>query len=103
MSQETTLEKPAVTPPPAAISLPNRIFNLIPGVLLLFVIGYAGKLIEQGIKDYGKANNLSLPNIEYVLWAIIIGLVIANTVGVAKIFKPGVATYEYFLKVGIVL
>jgi uncharacterized integral membrane protein (TIGR00698 family) len=103
MTQETVVEKPVVTPPSTTTSQPNRILSLIPGVLLLFVIGYAGKLIEQGIKDYGKANNVSLPNIEYVLWAIIIGLVIANTVGVPNIFKAGVATYEYFLKVGIVL
>src|SRR5437868_1171486 len=102
MTQETALEKPVVTPPPS-ISLPNRLFNLIPGVLLLFVIGYAGKLIQQGIKDYGKANNMVLPDIEYVLWAIIIGLVIANTVGIPKIFRAGVGTYEYFLKLGIVL
>ncbi len=55
------------------------------------------------IKDYGKSHNLALPNIEYVLWAILFGLVIANTVGVARIFRPGVATYEFWLKVGIVL
>jgi uncharacterized integral membrane protein (TIGR00698 family) len=102
MTQEAAVPEPIVTPTPA-IGLPNRIISLIPGVILLFIIGYAGKLIQQGIKDYGKANNVTLPDIEYVLWAIIIGLVIANTVGIPKIFRPGVATYEYFLKVGIVL
>jgi uncharacterized membrane protein YadS len=100
MTQEAAAAKLENTP---AISLPNRFFSLIPGVLLLFVVGYAGKLAEQALKDYSKANNLTLPNIEYVLWAIIFGLAIANTVGVPKIFRPGVATYEYFLKVGIVL
>ncbi len=43
------------------------------------------------------------PNIEYVLWAIVIGLIIANTVSVPRIFEPGVATYEFWLKAGIVL
>ena len=43
------------------------------------------------------------PNIEYVLWAIIVGLLISNTVGVSAWFKPGVATYEFWLKTGIVL
>lgn len=100
MTQETTAAKLETT---SAISLPNRFFSLMPGVLLLFVVGYAGKLAEQAFKDYGKANNLTLPNVEYVLWAIIFGLVIANTIGLPKIFRPGVATYEYFLKVGIVL
>ncbi len=47
------------------------------------------------------------PNIEYVLWAIAVGLVIANTIGgypfFARFFGPGVRTYEFFLKLGIVL
>jgi uncharacterized integral membrane protein (TIGR00698 family) len=75
----------------------------LPGVVLLLTIGYAGKLIEQSISAYGKTNHIALPNIEYVLWAIVIGLGIANTVGVPKIFRAGIATYEFFLKLGIVL
>lgn len=88
---------------PVSLSLPNRVLRLLPGIVLMFAIGYVGKLIEQGIRDYGKANHLSLPNIEYVLWAIIIGMVISNTIGVPKVFKPGIATYEFWLKLGIVL
>jgi uncharacterized integral membrane protein (TIGR00698 family) len=83
--------------------LPARLVELLPGLALLAVIGYAGKLLEQTISGFGKAHHLALPNIEYVLWAIIIGLVIANTVGVPKIFRAGVATYEFWLKLGIVL
>ncbi|MBB6143458.1 putative integral membrane protein (TIGR00698 family) [Silvibacterium bohemicum] len=78
-------------------------FGLIPGILLLAVVGYAGKFIEQSISHYGKAHHLVLPNIEYVLWAILIGLVISNTVGVPALFRSGVATYEFWLKAGIVL
>jgi uncharacterized integral membrane protein (TIGR00698 family) len=77
--------------------------GLIPGILLLAVVGYAGKFIEQFIASYGKAHHLVLPNIEYVLWAILIGLAISNTVGVPAIFRSGVATYEFWLKAGIVL
>jgi uncharacterized integral membrane protein (TIGR00698 family) len=44
-----------------------------------------------------------LPNIEYVLWAILLGLLISNTIGVPALFRAGVATYEFWLKVGIVL
>lgn len=77
--------------------------RLIPGVALLFALGYAGKLTEQLINGYGKAHHLALPNIEYVLWAIVFGLIVANTVGVAQVFKPGVATYDFWLKAGIVL
>jgi uncharacterized integral membrane protein (TIGR00698 family) len=66
-------------------------------------VGYAGKFIEQSVAHYGKAHHLVLPNIEYVLWAIVIGLVISNTVGVPALFRAGVATYEFWLKIGIVL
>lgn len=76
--------------------------GLVPGILLLVVIGYSGKLLEKAFSAYGKSQGLSLPNIEYVLWAILIGLLIANTMGVHRIFKPGVATYEFFLKIGII-
>jgi len=96
MSEALALQRPAVT-------LPWRLLRLLPGVALLSSIGYAGKLAETLVKDYGKAHHLALPNIEYVLWAILIGLVIANTVGWRKIFRPGVATYDFWLKAGIVL
>src|SRR4051812_28261467 len=85
------------------ISLPRRLAELLPGIALLLAIGLTGKVIEQSIAAYGKAHHLALPNIEYVLWAILIGLVISNTVGVAQIFRPGVATYDFWLKAGIVL
>src|ERR1039457_6565455 len=85
------------------ISLPQRFIELVPGVALLLIIGYAGKLIEYSISVYGNANHITFPNIEYVLWAIVIGLIIANTTGIPRIFQPGVATYEFWLKAGIVL
>jgi uncharacterized integral membrane protein (TIGR00698 family) len=88
--------------PIPASALRERL-NLLPGILLLGVVGYAGKLTEQSIAAYGKAHHLTLPNIEYVLWAIGFGLVVSNTVGVPAIFRAGVATYEFWLKAGIVL
>jgi uncharacterized integral membrane protein (TIGR00698 family) len=75
----------------------------LPGLALLAAVGYAGKFMERTINVYGKAHHLTLPNIEYVLWAILIGLAISNITGVPAIFKPGVATYEFWLKAGIVL
>jgi uncharacterized integral membrane protein (TIGR00698 family) len=92
----TPTTKTDAAPPASAAAL-------IPGILLLAVVGYAGKFIEQFIAHYGKAHHLVLPNIEYVLWAILIGLVISNTVGIPAIFRSGVATYEFWLKAGIVL
>jgi uncharacterized integral membrane protein (TIGR00698 family) len=92
-----------VIPQNPPISLSTRFLRLIPGVALLATIGLAGKLLEKNINAYTKANHLTFPNIEYVLWAILIGLVISNIFGLAEIFKPGVATYEFWLKAGIVL
>jgi uncharacterized integral membrane protein (TIGR00698 family) len=76
---------------------------LLPGIALLFVVGYAGKFVEHFLNTYTKTHHITFPNIEYVLWAIVFGVVIANTVGVARIFRPGVATYEFWLKAGIIL
>lgn len=81
----------------------RRTVRLLPGLALLILVGWAGKLVEQSIARYGKAHHLTLPNIEYVLWAILIGIIISNSVGVSDVFKPGLATYEFWLKTGIVL
>ena len=81
----------------------KRAVRLLPGLFLLVAVGWAGKFVEQSIARYGKAHHLTLPNIEYVLWAILIGLVISNTVGIPAAFRPGLATYEFWLKTGIVL
>ncbi|PSB04832.1 YeiH family protein [Merismopedia glauca] len=78
-------------------------FIYLPGILCLFGLGYAGKLVEQSVKQYGKVQHITLPNIEYVLWAILFGVIIANTVGIPRILRPGVITYEFWLRVGIVL
>src|SRR6266478_3829196 len=96
MTEAIAIERPS-------LALSGRVVRLLPGVALLFAIGYLGKVAETLVKDYGKAHHLALPNIEYVLWAILIGLVISNTVGVAQVFRPGVATYDFWLKAGIVL
>ncbi len=95
----------------ASIALPraepfrpfNKLVEFLPGVLLLAAIGYLGKLIERSIGLYGKTHQLHLPNIEYVLWAIVIGLIIGNTIELPKFFQAGIASYEFFLKAGIVL
>jgi len=77
--------------------------SVVPGVLLLAGIGYAGKVLEHSVNAYAKAHHWTFPNIEYVLWAILIGLVISNTLAIPRIFHAGIATYEFWLKIGIVL
>src|SRR5580700_79524 len=80
-----------------------QFIRVIPGVILLAAVGYTGKLLEKSVGAYAKAHHWTFPNIEYVLWAILIGLAISNTVGVPRLFRAGVATYEFWLKAGIVL
>jgi len=94
----TTLTYPAI----AMRRLPQWT-QIVPGTLLLAIIGFAGKFTEQSIAAYGKAHHITLPNIEYVLWAIAFGLIVSNTIGVPPIMRAGVDTYEFWLKAGIVL
>jgi len=82
---------------------PQHLLTLVPGILLLFGIGLVGKLLEQFLHYLRTVRHIPTPQIEYVLWAILLGLLISNTVGVPRIFRPGVATYELWLKLGIVL
>jgi uncharacterized integral membrane protein (TIGR00698 family) len=91
---------PAPAPPATVV---RQRLSLLPGLVLLGAVGYAGKLAEQSLASYGKAHQLTLPNIEYVLWAIVFGLIVSNTIGVPRICRAGVDTYEFWLKAGIVL
>lgn len=93
-----TLPVPATRPSPARLLL-----EALPGVALLFGIGLLGKLMEHTFTLLRVRYHLLLPQIEYVLWAILLGLLISNTVGVPQIFRRGVASYELWLKLGIVL
>jgi len=86
MASTAALSRPAE---PAALL---KAIQLIPGLLLLAAVGLAGKWIEQTIARYGKSHHLALPNIEYVLWPILIGLILSNTVGISRLFRAGVAT-----------
>jgi uncharacterized integral membrane protein (TIGR00698 family) len=81
---------------------------LLPGVALLFGLGYAGKRTEAFLRAFGQSHHVALPNVEYVLWAILFGLVVGNALAASSprlqaVFAPGVATYEFFLKLGIAL
>src|ERR1700723_3544876 len=88
--------------PRASPAIP-RLLGLLPGIAVLGSLGFLDNLTEQSIALYGKAHHLALPNIEYVLWAIVFGLIVSNTIGVPAVFRAGVATYECWLKIGIVL
>lgn len=79
------------------------VLRYLPGLLLLAAVGVAGTVAQNGLRSLGKATGTALPDVEYVLWAIVIGLVIRNVIGLPVVFRPGVASYEFWLKTGIVL
>lgn len=88
---------------PARLTGVQRALRLVPGMALLAGVGYAGKLLEILTDRLALAHGVSLPRGEYILWAILLGVALANTVGIPRIFRTGVATYEFWLKLGIVL
>jgi uncharacterized integral membrane protein (TIGR00698 family) len=92
---EETLDEPAFTS--------RQPLDYVPGILLLIAVGLLGKYAQIWWNTLAKHEHWRLPDVEYVLWAIVIGLLITNTIGLHRIFRPGVQTYEFWLKVGIVV
>jgi uncharacterized integral membrane protein (TIGR00698 family) len=80
----------------------GRARDYVPGILLLIAVGLLGKYAQIWWNTLAKHHHWTVPDIEYVLWAIVIGLLITNTVGLHRIFRAGVLTYQFWLKVGIV-
>ncbi len=108
VTRESAAERPHEGPRSenAASAFGSGPWRVLPGVALLFAIGWSGKWIEASVRDYGKAHHLALPNIEYVLWAIVIGLAVGNAFARFSFYerlRPGIDTYEFFLKAGIAL
>jgi uncharacterized integral membrane protein (TIGR00698 family) len=80
----------------------RNLLDYVPGVLLLIAVGLTGKYAQVGWNALAKYQHWTVPDIEYVLWAIVFGLLVTNTVGLHRVFRPGVATYQFWLKIGIV-
>ncbi|MCL4146885.1 UNVERIFIED_CONTAM: hypothetical protein GTU68_025793, partial [Idotea baltica] len=68
-----------------------------------FVVAFIG-VFALAIIAYMLASQVDMKNlgISYAIWAIVLGLIISNTVGVAAWLKPAVQT-EYYIKTGLVL
>ncbi|MDZ7608711.1 MAG: putative sulfate exporter family transporter [Cyclobacteriaceae bacterium] len=73
----------------------HKYLKFIIGFLGVFVIGLLAFLLESqtDMKNIGMG---------YALWAILLGLIISNTVGTPSWIKPGLLP-EYFIKTGLVL
>src|SRR5271157_5980116 len=76
--------------------------RLIPGLVLIFALSIGGKLLSDWLPAVIVINWVrSLPS--NVIIAIVGGMIIGNLVPLPKLLLPGIASYEFFLKVGIVL
>jgi len=74
----------------------------VAGLLPVFLIAYFARVADPFIKANWKFGADAL-HLNYVLIAIITGMVIKNTVGVPDTLKPGIALTRPALKVGIVI
>ena len=72
----------------------EKIRNFVPAFLALFLIAVVVRMVsaEFTLKRY----------LEWAFWALLIGLFIANTVGVPKWLKPAIRT-EFYIKTGLVV
>jgi uncharacterized membrane protein YadS len=69
--------------------------RFIPAFIVLFALATASYVLagQKVIKHY---------NLEYALWAILIGMVISNTIGTPRFLLPALRT-ELYIKTGLVL
>lgn len=70
----------------------KNLAKYIPGIALMFIVGYAGKVVANYV-----------PHSEYVLFAIAIGMLVRNIFPLPKVFAPGIASYELWMKTGVAL
>jgi uncharacterized integral membrane protein (TIGR00698 family) len=76
--------------------------RVAPGVVLLFVLAIGSWFLSKWLQSIiTVAWGRSLAST--VIVAILGGMLIGNLLPLPKIFAPGIGSYEFFLKVGIVL
>ena len=78
----------------------DRVPSLLPGVGLAAVVVVAAVLIADGVNRL-----LGLSGLEsFILVAIVLGMLVRNTVGLSDVFAPGVAfSLKKLLRLGIIL
>jgi len=69
--------------------------TFIPSFFIFSFLGLLAQIIS-------KQSFMGTYGLEYVLWALIIGLIISNTIGVPTFLKPAIKT-ELYIKIGLVL
>ncbi len=63
---------------------------------------YCAVRIGCAVVCLGSSRSARVGNLEYALWALLVGLLVANTIGTPKWLMPAVRG-ELFIKVGLVL
>ena len=76
-------------------SIQNKLSTFAPAFILFSFLGLIAQIIS-------KQSFITTYGLEYVLWALIIGLLIANTIGIPRFIKPAIRT-ELYIKIGLVL
>ena len=76
-------------------SIQSNLSTFIPAFFLFSMLGLVAQVIS-------KQSFMATYGLEYVLWALIIGLLISNTIGVPVFLKPAIRT-ELYIKIGLVL
>ncbi len=79
----------------AALVRGQSLGKFVPAFLVMLLLAMVAYLLsgQSVIKHY---------NLEYVLWALLVGLLISNTLGTPGWLKPAVST-EFYIKTGLVL
>ena len=78
-------------------------YKLMGGSFSKFIISFIA-LFGIGVVAFILGNQIEVAylGINYALWAIVIGIIISNTVGVPEWMKPAVSS-EYYIKTGLVI
>lgn len=76
-------------------SIQNKLSTFAPAFVLFSFLGLIAQIIS-------KQSFMATYGLEYVLWALIIGLLIANTIGIPRFIRPAIRT-ELYIKIGLVL
>lgn len=107
------------TDPGVAIKIADIPYFILLGFLLLILTSVAMLAVKEKIREYwvgfpiifflaflglflSNQETIKKWGLEYVLWALVFGLIISNTVGTPRWLKPAVKT-ELFIKIGLVL
>lgn len=73
----------------------ERSTDFVPSFVVVFLLALVSFTLagHEVVKAY---------NLEYALWALMVGLIISNTIGTPKFLRPAVLT-EFYIKTGLVL